>query len=858
MALDAGTISSWLSTQPDPDNAVAFVDTIARSLDNPVPGGKMHFAIPGNVGDILNDLVVTATIPALDAAIRVVTDASGVRRAIPAGISGYGIDSDLDRLDPRGLSKLIETYSLLAGNSKLLWSTPELESVWRRLEKDPRRPFAYSDVDVTGQESQTLMLPLRFDLTQLPYLPLKALYGHELRVQLQLSTGNVLDPAVTAFDNPAFVPGTSPPRSVLPEDMDARYRDLRAGSLDHNTVIDASVALLDGDKRWDIAYTPAFRWAAHPAAPLKLALRRNCAYRFVDSECVVDRLGYQSPGGAFSDVYDATKYVYDGSAGQTASSVGDIIVRASMADLQRRPYVLTLYTYSTASPSTTTWGFQSALTADHVEFLALMVPGRTFRALDTIYTVTTTTTTGGRVFVEGTSAERPAAPSPGSTLEFVVLDDPRTEVAVICSFAQVGKVLVWQDQRTPLALDVSRTGTNDVYVEPAAGCRFYFPTFGLVQGSPKMLNFKLTNVRDVYRLAIEEQRTTQSNWMDFQYDASATSVFFYSSELRAASSAVFRDVHPTGGPAWMQGAATWTDGNYLTAVYRKWDDNTGRWGDATLPTPSLVVCGVPGDNVHFDYGTYQPDMRVYQSDADGGVLGNHPDGLFPPFFPDVTQPRLGTLPDDRPSLPVYQYRASTLDPRRLGEIEGRYEDVVVERVAREWKFELMIGIAYVNNPVRLDLDMPVVTPTLLQVPFAADADVVRVTLPPCGIAKELVFVFSRDALSTPTRDCFETCTLKLNGQPLLQPARTPRYFRSYLPFRHHRYVPESDEREGGVYVLPFTDVTGRGGGLDLMSFHSVVLEFATRPAVRGTMNLYILTTNVLSIKGGIARLKFAY
>ena len=869
MSVNASAISAWLGTTPDAPYAVAYADTNLQSLDPPVPGRKMTFNVPTNYGDVISDLAVVADIPALPAGVRLVTDpATAVTRALPQ-VTVPGGARVVAPLDPAGLVKAVREYTLLGGSSTLLRGTPRLEHIWRRLEGDAENRAM--EVDVQGQFPQTLMLPIRFNLSDLPMLPTKGLTKQELRLQLDLTTDSLLKKEAQYFVNPAATTtATTRPTSVLPEDMHARYDDLRRGSLPNNTLISADVTLVDPGRHLAQSYSPTYKWTRERGAET-LVLRRECSYHFTGSELTVARTCFVQGGVPLatalkSDVHSTTAYVYNGRTGTSTTANGDVVVRGQHAALKQRPYRLTLVNYS-PSAGGAAWDVDPAQSEDHAEFLAVAAVGARFTVRGNTYTVTAKAAVPGAVRLTTTTTAPPLTPLPaaGQAVDAVLLDDPRETTTFVLEFNQVGQVLVRQDGRTPALCAVAKsadTGTDFVSLVPGASC-WYLPTFAAIQNTQKVIRFTLTTVSEAYRLAIDQAATPTTNWMDFQEGfASKVSTFFYTSALDASAAAPVGSLLPEC-PRWLDPQTAWTRGNYLTASFRLWDPASQGWGSQLPGGPALRIAGVPGDNVLFDYLVYQPDLPVYYCELDGTVSANHAAGLFPPFFPAVSQPRLGRLPDDRAHLPVYQYALHTLTDDRPGSIVGRYSDLVARHLTASWRVEVMLGILYTTSQVKTELELPVTLPTLVHAPYTTSraGDVVRVTLPACGVARELLFTYTPHDVEGESvgASFFRTCALKLNNQALHDPPRGPEYFRTYLPFRHHKHVPRRSADGPDLYCLPLTDAGGNGQGLDLLSFSDVCLEFRATEAPRdGTVTVYVLTNNVLSVLGGQATLKYAY
>jgi hypothetical protein len=173
----------------------------------------------------------------------------------------------------------------------------------------------------------------------------------------------------------------------------------------------------------------------------------------------------------------------------------------------------------------------------------------------------------------------------------------------------------------------------------------------------------------------------------------------------------------------------------------------------------------------------------------------------------------------------------------------------------------MLGITYVSRPLRTEIDIPVTTPTVLQKRFTPSSigDTVSVKLPACGIARELIFMYSPDDPMQEPHDqpFFQTCTLKLNSQPILLPARGPEYFSSYLLYRNHKFTPRASPDTPRLHVLPFTDCM-KNGGLDLVAFHDVRLEFVASKPRTGTLTVYIITRNIMTIKDGMMHMRYMF
>ena len=124
----------------------------------------------------------------------------------------------------------------------------------------------------------------------------------------------------------------------------------------------------------------------------------------------------------------------------------------------------------------------------------------------------------------------------------------------------------------------------------------------------------------------------------------------------------------------------------------------------------------------------------------------------------------------------------------------------------------------------------------------------------------LIFLYTPTSIDNEmlNKPFFETCTLTVNNQPLFVPPKPPQYFASYMPFRHHRFIPVKDQDKSRTYVIALTDPATRRGGLDLLSFHDVSIQFTANSPRNGTITVYCLCENVITIRDGLAAMKFAY
>jgi hypothetical protein len=547
MSVDGGAISAWLSTQPDQERAVAFTDTFIESSDTLSIGGKMNYVLPQNFGDILSDLALCLDIPALPANVCVETDASGVRRAVPVHKSVSGIRHE-EVISADAMVNLVSEYNLMGGTRKLLTGIPRLSDIWRQLEGDGDHKSLH--FWPAANIPQTLMLPLRFNLSNLPCLPIKALYQQELKVQVELNNkGSIVSPEVGFFPNPAYVQQTvnftNGPTSILPHEMQERYDRLRWTSLPNKSSIDVAVAEVQSLGVDGVLQTSWIK----TELPDRVSLRRNSTYNFVNSEVQHDQLCYLSPDGLdYSHVELPTKYVFDSSSQQIVPANDVVMVRGSYTKFHLRPYKVRISAWSS---SVVSGGSQTSLvldsdpaivSKDQVQFLSRVSanavltigtsngPSSTFRVLSIVNAPgqrqLTLSMYEGQNLVLGQNHE---------VVVYLSEGDMTAKIKLVCDFTStLDFVDIYQDERDKLTLPVTKLGTIFA-CSPIPGCYVYFPNWQVAKGSGKQINFTISSKVKTYRLALIEDDwgDDSSNWFEYQDDADKTSSFFYSSDLRS-------------------------------------------------------------------------------------------------------------------------------------------------------------------------------------------------------------------------------------------------------------------------------------------------------------------------------------